>query len=151
LRQKRELLADVDRAILESKKELERFHEQADGLRAAMEQQGITFPLDRETKHRLDCEMWEHNLKSRCAVEYLANGRLGASTIELIQSCPREMRSRIVSVVLRAERHDQLITWFMEQDQDSLECYGSSDSQRRLPGTSQTDAPMSRLRSCRNG
>ena len=148
LRQKREQLADVERAIAENRKELVRFHEQADAIRAAMRDEGIRFPLDGATKHRLDCEMWEHNLKSRCAVEYMANGRLGVSTIELIQACPRQMRSRIAATVLDAERHEQLLCWFMEQDQDSFECYGSFDSQTQSPRMSPTDAPVSQPTNC---
>src|SRR5262245_24475558 len=38
LRQKREQLADVERSILESRKELDRFHEQAHAIRSALQE-----------------------------------------------------------------------------------------------------------------
>jgi hypothetical protein len=129
LRQKRMCLDSIDRTIADTRKEMERFHKQADAFRVALESQDVSFPLDRQTKHRLDCEMWEHNLKARCAVELMANGRLGNSTLELIQSCPREMRSRIAEQI-DGRNHERLLSWFMEQDQEFLKCSESFDSSR---------------------
>lgn len=134
LNRKREELATFDRMAAKAQEELDRFHEQADVFRRALEHQGVKFPLDAETKHRLDCEMWEHNLKARCAVELMANCRIGNSTIELIQSCPTEMRSRIVES-LQEKNHQALMAWFMEQDQGLIECSELSDSPRPSPRT----------------
>lgn len=142
LRQKREYLVMSDTAIGHTLKELNRFREQADAFRSALEARGVRFPLDRETKHHLDCEMWEHNLKARCAVELMSNGRIGNSTIELIQACPVAMRGRIMES-LREPNHPALMAWFMEQDQGLLECSELSVSQKPLPRMSRTASPAS--------
>jgi hypothetical protein len=119
------------------------FYGQALAIREALEAEGVRFPLDARTRDRLDREMWEHNLKGRCAVELMSQGRLNGTTIELIQSCPQEIRGRIGDC-LSPERHSALIDWFMTCDSPApppkvievsevrklIECSGLNDSPR---------------------
>jgi hypothetical protein len=120
------------------------FYGQALAIRDALHEQGVRFPLDAKTRARLDREMWEHNLKGRCAVELMSQGRLNGTTIELIQSCPKEMRGRI-GECLSLQHRGELFDWFMTYDPQApaptivepsevrklIECSESNDSPKR--------------------
>lgn len=102
-----------ERERLEMEGEFIRFYGQAIAIREALADQGVTFPLDAETRYSLDCEMWEHRLKGMAAVDFMTTGRLGRNVIEFIQAAPADMRSRLAADVLNADRHNELVDWFL--------------------------------------
>lgn len=109
----RHALDECRRGIEETEFEFLRFYRQAVSLRDALNGQGVIFPLDEQTRERLDREMWEHNLKCTAAVEFMSSGRLGPNTIALLQSLPVEMRQRVATAVLGQGDKRELIDWFM--------------------------------------
>lgn len=106
-------LDDCRRVIADTEREFLRFYRQAVAIRAALAERGVTFPLDEATRDALDREMWEYNLKRMAAVDFLAQGRLGNNTVELLQALPVEMRRRVAAEVLDARRHQELIDWYL--------------------------------------
>ena len=126
------LRSSNERALAEAIRERDHFHEQADMLRRMLEQRGINFPLDAETKHVLDCEMWEHRLKSMAAVDLIHAGRLERSTIEFLQSIHPGARRRLYSWIFDKDRHQDLINWYLDYEPELHPCLESSGSPRRL-------------------
>lgn len=104
-----------EQALSDTLRECAHFYGQVLAIREQMECDGIEFPLTPEARDRLDREMWEHNLKGRCAVEFISQGRLNGTTVELIQSCPKEIRQR-VGACLSPDNQPALIEWFMEYE-----------------------------------
>lgn len=147
LEEKRLMLVECDRVLKDTEREFERFRKQAESIRAELESHGIEFPLSDESRHILDCEMWEHNLLSRCAVEIYTslNHQINPTTMEFIQCMPLAIRQRI-SIALSSENRDKLSEWFMslESPAESLaghiECSGLSDSPKLSQDTSPTAA-----------
>ncbi len=136
----RSMRADLD----EIEGELERFHAQAVALRGMLEAEGATFPLDRETRDRLDRDMWVHLLKATAAVE-LMTGPLGKGTIEIFRALPRSMKQEL-AIVFQPERRQELCDWFLNfetpvPEMMRLECSKSYDLPRLSQTTSPTGAP----------
>lgn len=107
-------LAEVEFAHEHAKREFVRFYGQAASIQEAMKSQGIEFPLSEKTRHRLDCEMWVHQLKCRAAIAALSCHNLDNITIELIQSLPLDLRHEVCDAVFVQENCGKLIDWFME-------------------------------------
>ena len=130
-------------AIHDTLRECAYFYGQAAAIREKMEASGVEFPLSTQARDKLDREMWEHNLKGRCAVELMSQGRLNGTTLELIQSCPKEIRQRI-GICLSPQNQQALTEWFMEFESPApapkqieiaevrrlLQCSASYDSPR---------------------
>jgi len=111
--EKRLMIDECWRVIVDTEREFLHFYEQASAIREALRSQGVCFPLDAASRDRLDREMWEHQLKCMAASDFMTSGRLGAHTVALLQSCPVEMRRRLAENVLQAERHPELIGWYL--------------------------------------
>jgi hypothetical protein len=109
----RHALDECQRSIKETEYEFLRFYCQASSLRQALAAQGVTFPIDTETRDRLDREMWEHQIKCMAATDYMTTGRLGVNTIGLLQSLPRDIRTRVAECVLGSEDKAFLVDWFL--------------------------------------
>ncbi len=105
-----------ERERVEMEGEFIRFYGQAVAIRAELAAQGVTFPLDAETRYRLDADMWEHRLKGMAAVDFMTTGRLGRSVIEFIQAAPAEMRQRLAGAVFDAGKHDELVGWYLSYE-----------------------------------
>ena len=114
--EKRLMIEECRRVIVDTEREFVRFYEQAVAIREALRSQGVDLPLDATTRNRLDSEMWEHQLKCMAAVDFMTSGRLGAQTVGLLQSCPVEMRRRIADHLLHSDRHSALIDWYLSYD-----------------------------------
>jgi hypothetical protein len=112
----RHALDECRRSIAETEYEFLRFYRQAISLRDALESRGVTFPLDNETRDRLDREMWEHNIKSMAAVDFMTTGRLAPNTIGLLQALPAEMRRRVAETILSGDDKAPLIDWFLTHE-----------------------------------
>jgi len=112
-REKRLMMDECQRVIADTEREFIRFYEQAVSIRDMLRVRGVEFPLDAVTRNRLDCEMWEHQLKCMAAVDFMTSGRLGPQTVALLQSCPGEMRRRVARDVLPLEQHPALIDWYL--------------------------------------
>jgi hypothetical protein len=137
--------------IRDNEREFWRFYCQAVANRRGLEAQGVTFPLDDETRGRLDRQMWEHQLKVMAVVDFMTTDRLQKNTIELLQSVQPEMRKRIWD-----EFNDRakLVDWYFSlespmpppatlefQDVRKLiECCELSDLPKLLQSTSPTAA-----------
>lgn len=84
-------LENLNLTLKETRREYERFLQQARGLKAHL---GEITP---ERRDELDREFWEHRIRSMMAVECQVYGRPGASTIELLQCVPRDMQLRLLA------------------------------------------------------
>lgn len=115
---KRAALGECDRVMNDTLREFARFYGQADALRTALERTGVKFPLNDETRDRLDREMWVHQIKCRAAVEYLCANRLQNSTIELFQALPGTMRQRLANEIFGEGNQRGLIDWYMTYEPD---------------------------------
>ncbi len=129
----------------EMQTELDRFHAQAIALRAMLEADGVTFPLDSKKKDELDRDMWVHLLKSQAAIE-LMTGALGKSTIEIFRALPRSMKQEL-AIVFNPERRQELCDWFLNYETPvpemmRIECSKSYDSPRLSQITSLMGAPV---------
>ncbi len=112
-RQKRSVLPQAAAVLADTEREFVYFYAQAAGYRALLERDGVRFPLDTETRDKLDREMWVHQLKCRAAVEGFSQGRPASVTVELIQSLPQEMRRTICEEVFAPGAPDKLLDWFL--------------------------------------
>lgn len=73
-------------------------------------------PLTPERRACLEEELWEHRVKCHSAVDFISQGRLSSSTVELLQACPIPLRRRLVDLVLDPRRHAELIDWYLAYD-----------------------------------
>ena len=112
LEEKRLMLAECVRVLGDNEREFDRFRLQAEAIREMLAAEGVQFPLDAPTRDRLDRDMWEHQLKARCAVEIYTNGNITGTTMELIQCLPVSIKKRI-SEWLHPEQRPALIEWFV--------------------------------------
>jgi hypothetical protein len=110
---KRMILDRCDAVIADTEREFLRFYRQAISIRAALESQGVSFPLDGETRDRLDREMWEHQIKCMATIDFMSAGRLQQNTIAMLQSCPPEMRRRLADAVLNRDAQCALVEWYL--------------------------------------
>jgi len=112
LAEKRLALLEANGVVRDTEREFLRFLGQAVACRTAL---GIPpdGTLDEATRDRLDAEMWEHQIKAMAAVDFMAQGRIGRSTIELLAACSPAMRRRIAALVLHESRHHELIEWYL--------------------------------------
>lgn len=115
---KRDALAECDRVITDTLREFARFYGQADALRKALARSGVKFPLDNDTRDRLDREMWAHQIKCRAAVEFLSSNGLQNSTIELFQALPGLMRQELANEIFGEGNQKRLIHWYMTYEPD---------------------------------
>ena len=116
--QKRLTLPEAVHALEHTEREFGRFYAQCLALREKLKVTGVEFPLDGATRHRLDCEMWIHHIKCQAAIAALGGGRLGSSTIELLQSLPNEMRNPILNEIFDRGGVDRLISWYLQYEVD---------------------------------
>jgi hypothetical protein len=112
-RQKRSVVPDAMHTLQHTEREFVRFYGQCVAIREAMEAQGICFPLDPETRYKLDCEMWVHQLKCRAAISGYCGGRPDNITLELIQSLPPDMRKSVCEEVFSNDAPVRLLDWFL--------------------------------------
>lgn len=115
LRQKRSQLAEMDRAIDETRREHDRFLQHAEHYRATVGE------LTDERRAELDADMWEHRIRCMAALDLMTCGRLQRNTIEFLVSIPREMRQRLVESGLAEGQHQRLIEWFQNHDATETE------------------------------
>lgn len=114
LRSKKLILADVELHTADQEREFRRFYGQAVALRKALAANGATFPIDAETRDRLDREMWAHRLKAMAAIDLMAHGRIGVNCVEFFQALPVDMRRPLAAEIFSSEKQNQLITWYLE-------------------------------------
>lgn len=103
LAQKRMALAEIDRSIAETGRELRRFWRQA----AALKQQ--VGELTPERRGRLERRMWRHKLKSAAAVDLITRGVLSEKTVELLLCIPPAWRCALLEEI---KEQDRLLEWF---------------------------------------
>jgi hypothetical protein len=134
LREKRLTLVEFDRVIDDTEREFTRFYHQAIGIRKELAADGVQFPLDRETRNRLDNEMWEHQLKCMAAVDLMTQRCLGRNTAELLQAMPRVSRHRLF-----AETRDpsKLVEWYFSLDPPPPLATIETQNVRKLIGCSE--------------
>lgn len=113
LADKRIRLAALDRTIADQEREFTRFYGQAISLRETLANQGVAFPIDIETRDRLDREMWVHRLKSMAAVGYMTQGQPGVNVVEFLQALPVDMRQSLANEVLNPQNREALAQWYL--------------------------------------
>lgn len=106
----------INRETPDAEREFIRFYGQAAAIREALAADGIRFPLDAEARDHLDRQMWAHRIRCMAAVEFIAQGRLSAGTIEVLQALPSDMRKSLAADILKPERHEALIDWYMHYE-----------------------------------
>ena len=101
--------------IRDTEREFLRFYGQAVALRRSL---GLADDeaMPDDMRERLDVEMWAYRLRAMAAVDFITAGRIQRGTVELLQSCPPDMRREIYAVVLQPERHAELIEWYLNHD-----------------------------------
>jgi hypothetical protein len=110
------LLSRARAAVVDTEREFLHFYAQAISIRQALQSQGVSFPLDDETRNRLDREMWEHQLRCMAAVDFMTQNRLSPNSLALLQSCPRKIRGRLATTILDANQHGALIDWYLNYE-----------------------------------
>lgn len=113
--QKRRKLLQIENLNLtlkETRREYDRFLQQARGLKAHL---GEITP---ERRNELDREMWEYRVKSLLAVEMFAYGRPSTGTIELLQSLPPGMRGRILPCLENQESMKRLQADYLNEESE---------------------------------
>jgi hypothetical protein len=128
------MLAECDRVIDDTEREFIRFYQQATAIREALAAQGVRFPLETGTRYRLDCEMWEHQLKCMAAIDFLTCDRLQKNTAELLQSVSPVMRMRIAE---NFNDRGKLIDWYFSQEAPMPEAQIEACNVRKLMGCSE--------------
>ena len=125
LRQKQMEMEDLERNIADTQREFKRFFAQAVALKK------VIGPLDNEEfRNELDREMWEENIKRRCALDYATRGGLSESSIETLSCLPRETRHRLVEAVSQKNK-ESLLAWFYDQ-QCELPALELNDDSHRI-------------------
>jgi|GEM_PF-1931537 len=153
-----ESLAALDRELSEMRGEQRRIYAQACALRRMLESNGVKFPLDAETRDRLDREMWITKLQAQAAVDLMVDGRIGRSVIEISRALPRDMKERLLPMLDKAN-HAGLIRWFMNYEPAMPRLFGIAETRNAecselsalpspSPDTSPMDASTSRLKKC---
>jgi len=120
LRQKRMEMEDLLRNIADTQREFKRFFAQCVALKERVGE------LTEARREQLDREMWEDNIKRRCALDYLTRGGLSESSYETLACLPREDRFRLIGEVSEQNKK-QLLDWFYHQQPDLPQLELNSD------------------------
>jgi len=69
--------------------------------------------LTPERRAKLERELWFHRAKRAVAIDFLTDGRLTRSTLELIWAIPIEDRSDLLKAISEQRSQSELINWFL--------------------------------------
>jgi len=105
------LMEESERAIKDTKREFNRFYQQAAYLK---EQIG---ELTDEKRHQLDIEMWEFKIKEMIVIDLLSTGKVGNVTYEFLHACPKEMKIRMAKKFKNKDEMDSLIAWYYHKEE----------------------------------
>jgi len=100
-------MEDIDSNIKDTEREFERFYQQAVALK---EKIGELTPLKRSI---LDRDMWEFKIKEMASIDFICNGKLSASTVELVMCVPRETRKDLLNQI---SQRKELIDWYEKRE-----------------------------------
>ncbi|TLN17639.1 hypothetical protein FDZ71_06235 [bacterium] len=103
LKQKRGHLYDMDKNIQDTEREFKRFYQQAAALKA------VIGDLTDEKRKALDEDMWRYKLKEMAAIDWIAHGRLGNVTVEMLMAMPIATRKSLLAEI---KNHNALIDWY---------------------------------------
>jgi hypothetical protein len=122
-------LVDINHELGELRREFERFEMQARALRAALEDEGYSFPLSKEDKDKLGREMWVVIIKAAIAVDIMTTGRPGAQVLEKFRCLPAAMKQELWPA-LQIENKEWLMNWFLNYDppRDLLRLSGDAEN-----------------------
>lgn len=106
-------MIELNKNVEDTEREFKRFYQHASSLK---EQIG---ELTEEKRNQLDKEMWIHKLKEIAAVDFISNGRLKNTTVELINSVPINDRYELLTLTDSTKPHniDKLVSWYMTKDE----------------------------------
>ena len=107
------LMEESERVIKDTQREFTRFYQQAFYLKQEIGE------LTDEKRHQLDMEMWEFKIKEMAVIDWVTKGRLGNSTFEFLQACPKEMKMRLAKEI-RFENQNALIEWYDTKEEYHL-------------------------------
>lgn len=106
-----ERLARAERVIVEKIRNLEHLKS------IAVKLQDSIGDLDEPRRYELERALWEHRLKMRAAIDVLLGGNVSRETLELMISCPIDMRARLVGML---DRPHELRAFAINHDADKL-------------------------------
>jgi hypothetical protein len=101
-------MEESERAIKDTKREFKRFYQQAVFLKNQIGE------LTDEKRKKLDQDMWLFKIKEMACVDWISKGRLGNSTFEFINSCPQDMKKKILSSI---QDQKTLLEWYETKEQ----------------------------------
>lgn len=108
-------LIELSKNIEDTEREFKRFYQQAFSLKKVIGE------LTEEKRNELDKEMWIYKLKEMCCVDFISNGRVKNTTLELINCLDLVDRKPILEIIKNKE---QLFEWFdnKEENYKLIEC-----------------------------
>lgn len=110
LKKKKRDLEQAKLSLLDNKRELVRFWQQACVL---MEKLELVMPLTPDRLRDLDENMWVERAKELMAVDFMVYNRISKGTLELVMSLPRYQR---ISLIALTKNVPELIDWYEKED-----------------------------------
>ena len=111
LKKKTRDLEQAKRSLLDNKRELIRFWQQACVLMEKLEVEG---PLTEDRLRDLDENMWVERAKELMAVDFMVHSRISKGTLELIMCMPKYQRGNLIALTKNVPA---LMEWYEKEDQ----------------------------------
>lgn len=107
--------ADILAVLQEVQAEFLRFLGQAIAYRREL---GVSDgeAISPELQDSLDRDMWLHNVRAMCAMDFLTNRALQRSTLDLVRALPKHQKQVVVGEISTPEAQESLINWFLNWD-----------------------------------
>lgn len=115
LKKKKRDLEQAKLSLLDNKRELVRFWQQACVLMEKLEVEG---PLTLDRLRDLDENMWRERAKEMMAIDFMVNDRMSRQTLELIMCMPAYQRKLLIQLT---KDIPGLIEWFENEDHSHFE------------------------------
>lgn len=110
LKKKKRDLEQTKLSLLDNKRELVRFWQQACVL---MEKLELVMPLTPDRIRDLDENMWRERAKELMAIDFMVNDRMSRATLDLIMCMPAYQRKLLIQLT---KDIPGLIEWFENED-----------------------------------
>ena len=104
------LQEESERVVTETKREFSRFYQQACTLKK------MVGNLTPERRKQLDEEMWEYRIKEMVALDFVASGRLGRGTYEMINASSKKIKKTVLDIVKDKDKQTKLIEWYENKE-----------------------------------
>ncbi len=105
------VIEEAERVIKDNKREFTRFYQQAAYFKS------LLGDITDEKRKILDREMWEFKVKEMMYIDIKSTGRLKNSTLEFINSFPKDKKIELLSYTYSQESVGKLLEWYEEKDE----------------------------------